>query len=89
MSGADALATLREAAERLRDAASQELEANETPLARKLRTGTQEPSESWVADEWRHWRKAGRTIEEFAQAYGPDDDEPELLPVTKRLLGIK
>ena len=82
---AAAITKLRESAEAMRDDALQKLD--ETPLARKLRTGTQEPSESWVADEWAHWRKAGRSKKEFAEAFSPEHEEPvELLPVTKRLL---
>jgi len=78
------LSRMRGAAEALRDKALQELETNETPLARKLRTGV-ESSENWMADELQAWLRAGRSEAEFAEAFAPEPDE-ELLPVTLKLL---
>src|SRR5262245_36026425 len=52
--------------------------ANEPAITFKIRTGgVQEPSDSWVADEWAHWKRAGRSLAEFRDAFAPEPEEPE------------
>jgi len=68
------------------EAAMAEQPEPELPVARKLRTGVEPSENDWIADEWHAWKRAGRSEAEFAEAFRPDEDDDELLPVTRRLL---
>jgi len=85
---AAAVRKLRETAERLRGNAVRELETSELPVSRRIRTGTQEPSENWMADELQAWLRAGRSEAEFAAAFAPEPEEPELTLLRRLRTGV-
>jgi hypothetical protein len=60
--------------------------ANEPAITFRIRTGgVQEPSDSWMADEWAHWKRAGRSLAEFRDAFAPEPDEEPEPTILRRL----
>jgi hypothetical protein len=66
----------------------------ETPLAKRIRTGAQEPSElAWVNEELEHWLKASpdepqRVVREFVAAFSEESGRANERLVQRLLSGV-
>jgi hypothetical protein len=69
-------------------------EEPETPLAKRIRTGAQEPSElAWVNEELQAWLKASpdepqRVVREFVSAFSEESDRANDRLVQRLLSGV-